>query len=163
MGHELLSNSNTAIYKAVHDMESFFWNTVYICMTRSGPGGKRREEFTTFSGFGKQKLDDPSEQEVDNIQKVVQCSHILFENDPDEIYMTKLDMFRNPEKFEHYVLPLFHDHFQPLQPLIHSWWNILTVAFPRVRNLNSMVSDIDPRPAPTNGGSPAPKRPKLDS
>ncbi|KAF8874510.1 hypothetical protein CPB84DRAFT_1752941 [Gymnopilus junonius] len=31
-------------HHAVHDLESFFWVLVYICLTCNGPGGKRREE-----------------------------------------------------------------------------------------------------------------------
>jgi len=124
-------------------MESLFWNAVYLCMTRSGPGGKRREEFTTFSGFGKRKPEELSEEEVAHIWKVVQCTYILFENDPSEIYQTKLDMFENPEKLEQHVFPLFHDYFKPLQPLIRAWWNILTLAFPKAPDSPSPVLFCD--------------------
>ena len=43
MSHKLLRDDDET-HSAIHDMESLFWVVVFLCLTREGPGGKRRPE-----------------------------------------------------------------------------------------------------------------------
>ena len=43
-GRRYFHGHHDVFYNAVHDLESFFWVLVHICLTRQGPGGVRREE-----------------------------------------------------------------------------------------------------------------------
>lgn len=39
-----LREDGPVVHSAIHDLESFFWVLLYLCLTRSGPGGERRDE-----------------------------------------------------------------------------------------------------------------------
>src|SRR5258708_19796751 len=51
-------------HDAVHDLESFFWVLVHICLTRNGPGGVRRDEL---------KEENEEKEEYIPLRRVVFC------------------------------------------------------------------------------------------
>jgi len=43
-GGRYFDHGDSVFHDAVHDLESFFWVLIHMCITRRGPGGVRREE-----------------------------------------------------------------------------------------------------------------------
>ena len=107
-------------HDAVHDIESFFWVLVQICITSQGPGGLRRREFT----------DDPEDmtnldQDRIDLWIAVWC---LLDSDFDRLRQRKQMLFRTPENLEKDVLRHFHPYFNSLKPFISEWFSLLRIA-----------------------------------
>jgi hypothetical protein len=126
MSAEVLANEVHRIYvgmeelprfchDAVHDMESFLWVLVEICLTRKGPGlGMRRDELK------------PGE----NLQHGLNDSvHKLFDADPSTLLRTKSDMLVHLKSMDEEIIPLFHPYFEQLKPMVLQWWHILRLAY----------------------------------
>ncbi|KAA1477283.1 hypothetical protein DENSPDRAFT_828628 [Dentipellis sp. KUC8613] len=101
-------------HSAIHDLESFFWVLVYLCLTRAGPGGEHRDP-----------PEDPKTcAQLDN---VVSC---LFNSDNDMVIArNKHDLFQSLEDLQGYIIPHFHPYFQCLSDLVLDWWNALQLAY----------------------------------
>src|ERR1700684_2514021 len=54
-------------HNAIHDLESFFWVLVYICLTRNGPGGKRRPELMPPRPGGRSPLYNTIQKVFENV------------------------------------------------------------------------------------------------
>jgi len=100
-------------HDAVHDIESFFWVLVYICLTRQGPGNVRRKEL------------EQENEEYNGLRRVV---HFLFDSDMNTMAANKREIFIHPDYLEEYVLDNFHDYFQPLRELVKEWHRLLILA-----------------------------------
>ncbi|KAL1661929.1 hypothetical protein GGF50DRAFT_129122 [Schizophyllum commune] len=109
------------LHDAIHDMESFFWTLLYLCITRSGPGGNRREELD-----GDIPDDAPSVEDVAELRRIVFC---FFGDETETIAMNKAQLFSEPELFEEGVLRHVHPYFEPLKPLLRQWWDLLLLAY----------------------------------
>jgi hypothetical protein len=109
-------HKDNVFHDAVHDLESFFWVLVHICMTRQGPGGVRREEL-------EQK--NQAKEEYDGLRRVVHC---FFDSDMAVMAANKAEIFTHPDEFEQYVLDNFHCYFQPLRELVKEWFHLLILA-----------------------------------
>lgn len=125
-------------HDAVHDIESFFWVLVQICITSQGPGGLRRREFT----------DDPEDmtnldQDRIDLWIAVWC---LLDSDFDRLRQRKQMLFRTPENLEKDVLRHFHPYFNSLKPFISEWFSLLRIAhsFPyyEYHTIHTRVLDI---------------------
>ncbi|KAL1762392.1 hypothetical protein FB107DRAFT_198936 [Schizophyllum commune] len=109
------------LHDAIHDMESFFWTLLYLCITRSGPGGNRREELE-----GDILDDAPDVEEVAELRRIVFC---FFGDETETIAMNKAQLFGEPELFEEGILRHVHPYFEPLKPLLRQWWDLLLLAY----------------------------------
>ncbi|KAF8963675.1 hypothetical protein BDZ97DRAFT_988602 [Flammula alnicola] len=108
-------------HDAVHDLESFFWVLVQICLTRKGPGGERREELTV-------DLKDVSAIDNERYQQLRIVVWCVFESDFGRLRDNKEHIFRASEIFERYILSNLHSYFDPLKPLMSEWFNLLRLA-----------------------------------
>jgi len=100
-------------HDAVHDIKSFFWVLVYICITRQGPGDVRRKEL------------EQENEEYNGLRRVV---HFLFESDMNTMAANKVEMFTHAGHLEEYMLDNFHDYFQPLRKVVKEWFHLLILA-----------------------------------
>ena len=107
---------DTVFHDAVHDLESFFWVLVHICITRQGPGGVRREEL-------EQK--NQEKEEYNALRRVVHC---LFDSDMNMMAANKKELFLHPDDLEEYILNNFHGYFQQLKGPVKEWFHLLLLA-----------------------------------
>ena len=99
-------------HNAIHDMESFFWVLVYICLTRNGPGGKRRPELMPPKPGGRSPL-------YNTIQKV-------FENvNLSDLALQRQNLVMDLLLFNQDILNHFHPYFEPLRPMMEKWYTLL--------------------------------------
>lgn len=90
------------------------WVLIYLCLTRKGPGGVRRDEFA----FGA-ILDDTNTR----LHKVM---YAFFDTEDQTILSnSKSWLFHSPVDMEEWILPQFHPYFEELKPLVSDWWKIL--------------------------------------
>ena len=115
-GCRYFDRDDTVYHDAVHDLESFFWVLVHICLTRQGPGGVRREEL-------EQK--HQAEQEYKDLRRVIHC---FFDSDMSIMAANKSEIFKHPNHFDQYVLDNFHGYFEPLRDLVKEWFHVLILA-----------------------------------
>jgi len=127
-------HQDKVFHDAVHDLESFFWVLIHICITRQGPGGVRREEL-------EQK--NQAKEAYDSLRRVV---HFFFDTDMDTMAANKRRIFMNPNDFEKYVLDNLHSYFQPLRDLLKEWYHLLILAHKfhafEYYNIHDMVLEI---------------------
>ena len=116
-GRRYFPGHKDVFHDAVHDLESFFWVLVHICITRQGPGGVRREE-----------LEDKNQakEEYNGLRRVVHC---FFDSNVVRMANNKAEIFTHPNEFEQYVLDNFHGYFQPLKGVIKEWYHLLILAY----------------------------------
>ncbi|KAF5376682.1 hypothetical protein D9615_007847 [Tricholomella constricta] len=111
--------TSTFSHNSVHDMESFLWVLIYLCLTRSGPGiGMLREE------------QNPSHENYASRGELAKA--ILKYFDAKELHFadSKRLLFSNPKRvFETTIIRLFHPYFEPLKPLVRQWWATLKLAY----------------------------------
>ncbi|PFH45156.1 hypothetical protein AMATHDRAFT_44219 [Amanita thiersii Skay4041] len=96
------------VHEAYHDIESFFWVIVYICITREGPGGNRRIEL---------------QDEESNLSTAVD---IAFNSDPEnmqELGRTRRDYVVRGQF--NVLMKHFHKDFDDLRDLIKRWGKLL--------------------------------------
>jgi len=134
LNHRYLIRNQSAFHDAIHDLESFFWVLVHICITRQGPGGVRREEL-------EQKNQD--KEEYHGLRRVVHC---FFDSDMTTMGMNKLEIFTNQHELEQFVLDNFHCYFQQLRKPVKEWFQLLILAHQfqafEYYNIHDMVIDI---------------------
>ncbi|KAF8889478.1 hypothetical protein CPB85DRAFT_1441387 [Mucidula mucida] len=100
-------------HDAIHDIESFFWVLVHICLTRSGPGQRRKE------------LDgDSGDHKV--LQFIIYC---FFDAKPVDLGANKKLLFDRPEDFEGTIIQNFHPYFDELKPFMREWFSLLVLAY----------------------------------
>jgi len=121
-------------HDAVHDLESFFWVLVHICLTRRGPGGVRREEL---------EEGDNENEEFAPFRRVIFC---LFDSSEDTMRANKRHLFSNPHHLEEFVLANFHDYFHTLKGIVKEWFHVLRLAHQfhafEYYNIHDMVVEI---------------------
>ncbi|KAG6872143.1 hypothetical protein C0995_012554 [Termitomyces sp. Mi166 len=106
------------VHQAIHDLESFLWVLVRICMSRKGPGismGREKE-----LDFNKPGFYDPA------------LSHALvsyFDGTEDVLKESKTTLMQSPELFENNIVNNFHPYFEPFKPLVRQWWNIIILGY----------------------------------
>lgn len=133
---EILMNTRydpktSVFHDAIHDIESFFWVLIHICLTRSGPG-QRREELTGDSA-GHRAL-----------HFLIYC---FFDGPLTVLGPNKHLLFSRPDDFEAYIIPNFHPYFDELKPFMQEWFSLLVLAYAHVEgyeyhNIHNRVLDI---------------------
>ncbi|KAG5643651.1 hypothetical protein DXG03_000531 [Asterophora parasitica] len=113
-------------HNAIHDIESFLWVLVYICMTRKGPGrDQRRDELNR----------DHEHYAPDG--EVAQAYHRFFypRDSHEEIkvlYKAKRDVLffqTSPATVQEEIFPHLHPYFKELEPMLLQWFQTLHVAY----------------------------------
>jgi hypothetical protein len=133
-GRRYFIHGDNVYHDASHDLESFFWVLIHICVTRQGPGGVRREEL---------EQENQEKEEYNDLRRVVQC---FFDSDMVTMAANKAEILTHPLEFEQYVLANFHDYFQPLRGLVEEWFHLLILAHQfhafEYHHIHDMVLDI---------------------
>ena len=111
------SRNTKFVHQAVHDIESFFWILMYICLTRKGPDGARRDELD--------HQDDPSDH-TKNLRHIIYC---LFGCDWLHIIENKTAVLKFRSNLEDLIFPYFHPYFDGLKDLIRKWHGLLHRAY----------------------------------
>ena len=106
-------SSSTFTHQAVHDMESFFWVLMYICLTRKGPGGARRDELD--------HEDNPSDH-TKELRHIIYC---LFDCNWEPLTRNKTRVLTSGNDLEDFILPYFHPYFDDLKDLMRKWRELL--------------------------------------
>ncbi|KAA1473322.1 hypothetical protein DENSPDRAFT_839781 [Dentipellis sp. KUC8613] len=113
----LRADSKQHTHSAIHDLESFFWVLLYLCVTRKGPGGARRDEL----------IRNEQDTNTQAIHSVVYC---LFDSDKEATLADNKELFfESPGDLNEYIFPCFHPYFEPLKPLISTWWKVLRLGY----------------------------------
>ncbi|KAJ8487185.1 hypothetical protein ONZ51_g4349 [Trametes cubensis] len=109
-------------HDAIHNMESFFWVLLFLCITRAGPGGERRKDLIC-------KLNEiPVEQKM-QVAPLHDLVYRLFDGDMADIASYKKGLFKQPQNFEEQILCHIHPYFDVLKPTLRRWWNLLVLAY----------------------------------
>ncbi|KAF5376690.1 hypothetical protein D9615_007849 [Tricholomella constricta] len=111
--------TSTFSHNFVHDMESFLWVLIYLCLTRSGPGiGMLREEL------------NPSHEKYASRGELAKAILKYFDDEELTLTNSKRSLFSNRKRvFETAIVRLFHPYFEPLKPLVRQWWATLKLAY----------------------------------
>lgn len=111
----MVSGSHQSWYHdAIHDIESFLWVFIDICMTRCGPGGRCRPE-----------LEVTSTRNDEKAAALRQAVYDFFDAPEDELCKNKCRLLRHPEEFNQSILQHFHPYFHDLKALAMKWWTLL--------------------------------------
>ncbi|KAH8087128.1 hypothetical protein BXZ70DRAFT_955687 [Cristinia sonorae] len=106
------------VHTAIHDMESVFWVVLYICLSRRGPGGARREETQWPT------LETPH---AGRVRRIIEA---LFDSPLETtVARNKRNLFENHKDFEVDVLPFIHPYFKPLETLLLRWFKLFQIAY----------------------------------
>ncbi|EIN05102.1 hypothetical protein PUNSTDRAFT_137788 [Punctularia strigosozonata HHB-11173 SS5] len=119
---------NTVVQGVIHDIESFFWVLVYLCLTRTGKGRWRDE-----------LLKDPPEDDVAKkiLHNIVYC---LFDASAEDVLKAnKTALFTMPDHMEEHIVKAFHPDLICLQPLVLSWWKLLVFSY---RTYNDLTPGV---------------------
>ncbi|KAH9847679.1 hypothetical protein C2E23DRAFT_863190 [Lenzites betulinus] len=135
-----VQQSYPVVHDAIHDMESFFWVFLYICITRSGPGGDRQKELT--EDF--KAASEPSRTQILELRRVVHC---FFDGGLDIITRNKKELFeRSRNEFEMHLLLHIYSYFEPLKPVLRQWWELLLLAYVfegyEYHNIHKFVTEL---------------------
>ncbi|KAG6829114.1 hypothetical protein H0H92_005656 [Tricholoma furcatifolium] len=107
-------------HDARHDLEALFWVMTYICITRQGPGGEKR-----------QILAEASKSETTEDLKNASDPRFIhgkyFSGNVADIIKNKCKIF-NDDSYATEIVPSFHSYFDPLKSLMIEWFNLLSVA-----------------------------------
>ncbi|TRM59825.1 hypothetical protein BD626DRAFT_143997 [Schizophyllum amplum] len=113
----------SVLHDAIHDTESFFWVLLYLCITRSGPGGDRRKDLSSDIA----EIPDATKREsTEHMRRVVHC---LFDGDTGTLAYNKKRLFEEGDTFETDVLIHIHPYFEPLRRTLLQWWELLLLAY----------------------------------
>ncbi|TFK43980.1 hypothetical protein BDQ12DRAFT_731934 [Crucibulum laeve] len=119
-------NFGNFIHQGIHDMDSVLSILNFICITRGGPGGDRREELIS-------KYDDVLSDDSEDFKRIKELRNLvrkLFDiDDPAELRNTKWRFFRNPALMDAEVFGSFHPNFEALKPLARNWYTTLRHAY----------------------------------
>ncbi|KAI0924873.1 hypothetical protein AcV7_010460 [Taiwanofungus camphoratus] len=114
-GHDSSQEPEVPKHSFIHDLESFFWCLVWLCMSRDGPERRRTE---LFRGDNQPKN-----------KALRRFFANLFEGLDDLLVATKVNIFRCQPDFSEMVLNNVTDYYRPLVPLLSDFYQILLDAY----------------------------------
>ncbi|EIN05074.1 hypothetical protein PUNSTDRAFT_137758 [Punctularia strigosozonata HHB-11173 SS5] len=115
--YEKTSENRTHNHHVIHDVESFFWVFVYLCITRDGCRGSRRPELGP-------SLLDPKDIPL---RLFVDC---LFDTKSHKtLIYTKESILNAPDHFIKSILPEVHPDLQCLSTLLEGWWRLMALSY----------------------------------
>ncbi|RDB16415.1 hypothetical protein Hypma_002772 [Hypsizygus marmoreus] len=107
-------------HDSVHDMESFVWVIIEICLTRKGPGmNMLRDEFQQPDST----LDSPDATKLDDIYMR------FFQADVQSITKARDKLLAEPKIMDDEIIPCFHPYFEPLKEMVLQLWHTLVLAY----------------------------------
>jgi hypothetical protein len=106
------------MHDSIHDMESFMWVVVYLCLTRNGPGGERRDEL---------RADSVLDNAAKSVHTIVYC--FFDTGDRELLSRNKSALFRHVGDMEAYVMSRFHPYFDVIKPMVSEWWRLLQQSY----------------------------------
>lgn len=98
-------------------MESFLWILLYLCLTRDGPGGSRREELKGENCGG----------DANSVEQIVYC--FFDSEDKHDLAHNRKLLFNDHEDMKNHIVKQFHPYFDVLKPLVIEWWRLLRFAY----------------------------------
>ncbi|CCM06612.1 uncharacterized protein FIBRA_08891 [Fibroporia radiculosa] len=112
-------------HDAIHDLESFLWVLVYICLSRDGPAHRRREIW-----------DNSKETQLlrDNWRALFEGENLLLAE-------RKQTLIRNRDDFAFRVLRFLPVYYKPLEEVLRKLRDILETAY-RSREFNNVHEDF---------------------
>ncbi|EIN05137.1 hypothetical protein PUNSTDRAFT_146039 [Punctularia strigosozonata HHB-11173 SS5] len=102
----------------IHDIESFFWVLIYMCLVRRDDGHLRDE-----------LRSDPPQGDAyaKTLHNIVYC---LFDTSDDEtLRSNKSELFENPADMEDYIIRYFDPSMECLKPFVRKWWKLLVFSY----------------------------------
>jgi hypothetical protein len=106
-------------HDAAHDIESFLWVLVNLCLTRKGPGiSMIRDEL-----LPNQDVDDPRDKTLDELV------YRLFDSNTDVVLLEKKQTLLEEPGSMNSVVEKFHPYFAELKPMVLQWWHTLVLAY----------------------------------
>lgn len=106
-------------HQPIHDLESLFWVLVYICLTRSGPGGTRRKELGPEA--------DLKDTKTQSLHHFLYC---FFDAEEDDILNdNKRRFFSDPTGVEGHIIPNIHPYFACLGDVLKEYWRQLQLSY----------------------------------
>ncbi|GJJ05840.1 hypothetical protein Clacol_000027 [Clathrus columnatus] len=110
ISHQLMGMRARIVHHAIHDMESFWWVLINLCLTKESGGGRRRE---------------------DRPKPLRTLIHSLFE-DTDACIAVEKALYFNREQgsaiFEE-LLAWFPEYFEGLKPMLRRWREVLVLGY----------------------------------
>ncbi|EIN08906.1 hypothetical protein PUNSTDRAFT_113506 [Punctularia strigosozonata HHB-11173 SS5] len=114
----LIPSEENVKQTVIHDIESFFWVLIYLCLTRKGDGKWRKE-----------LCEDPPEGDV-KAQRLHTIVYCLFDSSLDQVLQyNKRQAFENPSKLVKFVIPAFHPDLACFGELVLDWWRLLIFSY----------------------------------
>ncbi|KAG6818260.1 hypothetical protein H0H93_006482 [Arthromyces matolae] len=103
-------------HQAIHDLESFLWVLVRICLTRKGAGVDMYRD----------ELKEDAEEYDPELAAVLE--QYFGTTNPPSLQTKKLFLMLQPEEFDN-IIKHFHSYFDPLKGLVRQWWDILILGY----------------------------------
>ncbi|KAG6815014.1 hypothetical protein H0H93_011288, partial [Arthromyces matolae] len=103
-------------HQAIHDLESFLWVLVRICLTRKGAGVDMYRD----------ELKEDSEEYDPKLAAVLE--QYFGTRNPPSLQNKKMFLMLQPEEFDD-IIKHFHSYFDPLKGLVRQWWDILILGY----------------------------------
>lgn len=116
-----IKGKGTVVHCAIHDLESFFWVLLYLCLTQKGPGGRLRDEL---------RPNASDKNDTDLVGKLNGVLWCYFDSDDARFLAEhKLTLFHQPSLLETDITPCFHPYFETLKPLVVELWKTIRLGF----------------------------------
>ncbi|KAG6815017.1 hypothetical protein H0H93_011283, partial [Arthromyces matolae] len=103
-------------HQAIHDLESFLWVLVRICLTRKGAGVDMYRD----------ELKEDAKEYDPELAAVLE--QYFGTRSPPSLQIKKMFLMHQPTKFD-VVINHFHPYFNPLKGLVRQWWHILILGY----------------------------------
>ncbi|KAG6835618.1 hypothetical protein H0H93_016476 [Arthromyces matolae] len=103
-------------HQAIHDLESFLWVLVRICLTRKGAGVDMYRD----------ELKEDAKEYSPKLAAVLE--QYFGTRSPALLQNKKMFLMLQPERFNG-IINHFHPYFNPLKGLVRQWWDILILGY----------------------------------
>ncbi|GJJ10630.1 hypothetical protein Clacol_004857 [Clathrus columnatus] len=112
ISHELMTHEESTIHNAIHDLESFWWIIIYLCLTRESGGGHRRK----------------NEAVTDETSRLIRN---LFDSSDLQVGKTKAKYFHkdNGTALFDALLTHFPGYFAPLESMLKRWREVVVLGY----------------------------------
>ncbi|KAI0736626.1 hypothetical protein C8Q72DRAFT_948146 [Fomitopsis betulina] len=114
------------LHDFIHDLESFCWVLVWICLTRDGPARRRPALYST--------------EQATNAAELCKQVRLLFESEPDMVALAKRDIMWEASGGDFPIVDHVSEFYSPLRRLITDFLKILVEAYHR-RPANLALED----------------------
>ncbi|KAG6862656.1 hypothetical protein C0991_011016, partial [Blastosporella zonata] len=106
-----------------HDLEALFWCITYVCITREGPGGSRRQELRPKNvkfpvGNSGESIADEDLDDVEDKRLLRLVNYCFFSTDDMGILSHNKSQLFLSDDYETHIMPHFHPYFNPFKDLM---------------------------------------------